>query len=178
MRSSGKFELIDRMIPKFLKTGHRMLIFTQMTTVIRLLSVYFRYRGIKHLILDGSTKLEVRAERMREFNKPNSDFPIFILSSRAGGLGLNLQTADTVILFDSDWNPKIDEQAQDRAHRIGTKREVRVYRFVCHNSIEEDILSKATQKKNLVETLIEAGLYNLKSTDYDRKERLEQIFRK
>ena len=178
MRCSGKFELLDRMIPKLLKTGHRMLIFTQMTQVIQLLAVFFHYRGIRTLILDGSTKLEVRAERMAAFNKPNSEFPIFILSTRAGGLGLNLQTADTVILFDSDWNPKIDEQAQDRAHRIGTKSEVRVYRFVCLNTIEEDILAKATIKKNLVEALIDSGLYNLKSTDYDRKERLEQIFKK
>ncbi len=80
-----------------------------MTSVIRLLTSFLSFRGIKHLILDGSTKLEHREERMAQFNKPNSEFPIFILSTRAGGLGLNLQTADTVILFDSDWNPKIDE---------------------------------------------------------------------
>ena len=109
MRCSGKFELLDRMIPKLLKTNHRILIFTQMTSVIRLLTVFLSFRGIKHLILDGSTKLEHRAERMTEFNKQNSEFPVFILSTRAGGLGLNLQTADTVIIFDSDWNPKIDE---------------------------------------------------------------------
>lgn len=115
-----------------------------MTSVIKLLNVFLSFRGIKHLILDGSTKLEHRAERMAEFNRPNSDFPVFILSTRAGGLGLNLQTADTVILFDSDWNPKIDEQAQDRAHRIGTTKEVRVFRFVCSGTIEEKILSKAT----------------------------------
>jgi SNF2 family DNA or RNA helicase len=80
-----------------------------MTTVIRLLSIFFNYRGIKHLILDGSTKYEMREQRMQAFNRPNSEYPIFILSTRAGGLGLNLQTADTVIIFDSDWNPKVDE---------------------------------------------------------------------
>lgn len=93
-------------------------------------------------------------------------------------MGLNLQTADTVILFDSDWNPKIDEQAQDRAHRIGTENEVRVYRFICSNTVEEKILSKANLKKNMVETLIEAGLYNMNSTEYDRKNKLEEIFKK
>lgn len=82
-----------------------------MTTVIRILSAYFDLRRVKHLILDGTTKLEERTEWMIEFNRPGTDYNVFILSTWAGGLGLNLQTADTVIIFDSDWNPKIDEQA-------------------------------------------------------------------
>ncbi len=77
---------------------------------------------------------------MLEFNKPGTEYNVFMLSTRAGGLGLNLQTADTVIIFDSDWNPKIDEQAQDRAHRIGSLKEVRVFRLVTNNTIEERIL--------------------------------------
>jgi ATP-dependent helicase STH1/SNF2 len=80
-----------------------------MTTAIKIISSFLNHRKIKHLILDGSTKLEERTDRMIEFNKPGTEYNIFILSTRAGGLGLNLQTADTVIIFDSDWNPKIDE---------------------------------------------------------------------
>ena len=113
-----------------------------------------------------------------EFNKEGTEYNVFILSTRAGGLGLNLQSADTVIIFDSDWNPKIDEQAQDRAHRIGSLREVRVFRLVTNNTIEERILHKASLKSNLVETLIEAGLYDQNSTEMDRKEKLEAIFKK
>lgn len=124
------------------------------------MSYFFDYRRIKHFILDGSTKLEERTERMLEFNWPGTEYNVFILSTRAGGLGLNLQTADTVIIFDSDWNPKIDEQAQDRAHRIGSQREVKVFRLVCNNTIEDKIMEKAGLKMNLVETLIEAGLYD------------------
>ena len=109
MRCSGKFELLDRILAKLLTSGHWILIFSQMTTVIKIMSYFLDYRRIKHFILDGSTKFEERTERMIEFNRPGTEFNVFILSTRAGGLGLNLQTADTVIIFDSDWNPKIDE---------------------------------------------------------------------
>ena len=178
MRSSGKFELLDRIIPKLIKTGHRMLIFTQMTQLIDILQYFLMYRGIKHLRLDGATKLEERAVRMALFNQENSEYSVFLLSTRAGGLGLNLQTADTVILFDSDWNPQMDLQAQDRAHRIGTMREVRVFRLVTNGTIEENILSKASYKRNLDEMIIQAGLYNNKSTDVERRQKLEQIIKK
>jgi SNF2 family DNA or RNA helicase len=99
------------------------------------MQIYFDYKGIKHLRLDGSTKADDRGERMAQFNKPNSEYDIFLLSTRAGGLGLNLQTADTVIIFDSDWNPQMDLQAQDRAHRIGQKKEVLVLRFITNTPI-------------------------------------------
>jgi len=79
-----------------------------MTQILDIIQVYFNYRGIKHLRLDGGTKSDDRGERMAQFNKENSDYSVFILSTRAGGLGLNLQTADTVIIFDSDWNPQMD----------------------------------------------------------------------
>jgi SNF2 family DNA or RNA helicase len=178
MRVSGKFELLDRIIPKLIRTGHRMLIFTQMTQLIDILQYFLMYRNIKHLRLDGSTKLEERAIRMALFNQENSEYSIFLLSTRAGGLGLNLQTADTVILFDSDWNPQMDLQAQDRAHRIGTMKEVRVFRLVTNGTIEENILSKASYKRNLDEMIIQAGLYNNKSTDVERRQRLEEIIKK
>ena len=178
MRVSGKFELLDRMIPKLIKTGHRMLIFTQMTQLIDILEHFLKFRHIKVLRLDGATKVEDRAARIAIFNQENSEFSVFILSTRAGGLGLNLQTADTVILFDSDWNPQMDLQAQDRAHRIGTLKEVRVYRLVTNGTIEENILSKASFKRNLDEMIIQAGMYNSKSTDMERRQRLEEIIKK
>lgn len=178
MRVSGKFELLDRIIPKLIKTGHRMLIFTQMTQLIDILEYFLKYRGIKLLRLDGATKLEERAMRVAEFNRENSEYSVFLLSTRAGGLGLNLQTADTVILFDSDWNPQMDLQAQDRAHRIGTMKEVRVFRLITNGTIEENILSKASYKKNLDEMIIQAGMYNNKSTDVERRQRLEEIIKK
>ena len=106
-RSSGKFELLDRILPKLISTKHRVLIFSQMTHLMDVLQVYFDYKGFKHLRLDGGTKAEERAERMALFNAEGSEYDIFLLSTRAGGLGLNLQTADTVIIFDSDWNPQM-----------------------------------------------------------------------
>lgn len=105
---------------------------------------FFDYRGIKHLRLDGGTKHEDRSKNLAIFSSAESDYQVFLLSTRAGGHGLNLQVADTVIIFDSDWNPQMDEQAKDRAHRIGQKREVRVYRLITTTKIEEGILSKAT----------------------------------
>ncbi len=101
-----------------------------------------------------------------------------MLSTRAGGLGLNLQTADTVIIFDSDWNPQMDLQAQDRAHRIGQKSKVIVIRFVTKTPIEETILERATFKMNLDELFIQGGLYNLNSSDLERKKKIEDVLKK
>jgi SNF2 family DNA or RNA helicase len=112
IRSSGKFALLDQMLPKLKAAGHRVLLFTQMTAVMTILEDYFAYRGYLSLRLDGSTPAEVREKRMYKFNSPDSPYFIFLLSTRAGGLGLNLTSADTVIIFDSDWNPMMDLQAQ------------------------------------------------------------------
>mmetsp|Transcript_27928 Transcript_27928/g.26971 ORF Transcript_27928/g.26971 Transcript_27928/m.26971 type:complete len:110 (+) Transcript_27928:2428-2757(+) len=107
-----------------------------------ILQIFFEFRGIRYLRLDGGTKSEDRKLILDQFNSGN--FQVFLLSTRAGGHGLNLQVADTVIIFDSDWNPQMDEQAKDRAHRIGQKKEVRVYRLITATLIEEGILDKAT----------------------------------
>lgn len=107
-RSAGKFELLDRMLAKLLSFKHRILVFCQMTHLMDILEVYFEYRGFRYLRLDGSTKAEDRAIRINLFSKEGSPYSIFLLSTRAGGLGLNLQTADTVVIFDSDWNPHMD----------------------------------------------------------------------
>ena len=111
-RSSGKFELLDRMLPKLRITGHRVLIFSQQTSLLDIMEDYFNYRGTPFLRLDGSTAHADREARMKAFNAPDSPYFVFILSTRAGGLGINLQTADTVFIFDSDWNPTADAQAQ------------------------------------------------------------------
>lgn len=168
-RSSGKFELLDRILPKLKAVGHRVLMFSQFTSAMDILELYFKYRDITYLRLDGSTKSESRGELLDQFNAPNSPYFMFILSTRAGGLGLNLQTADTVILFDSDWNPQADLQAQDRAHRIGQKNDVLVLRLVTQNSVEEKILEAANYKLDLDSKIIQAGMFNKNSTANDRR---------
>ena len=119
VRSSGKFELLDRILPKLLRTGHKVLIFSQFTQLMDIMQNFFAFRGIKHLRLDGGTKHEDRSKNIAIFSSDQSEYQVFLLSTRAGGHGLNLQVADTVIIFDSDWNPQMDEQANARAHRIG-----------------------------------------------------------
>ena len=104
--------------------------FFQMTQIMNIMEDFLRLRGVQYLRLDGSTKAEDRSDLLRVFNEPGSAYQIFLLSTRAGGLGLNLQTADTVIIYDSDWNPFQDLQAQDRAHRIGQQNEVRILRLI------------------------------------------------
>lgn len=174
-RTSGKFELLGRIIPKFQAAGHRMLIFCQMTNLMTILEDYFIGRGIKYLRLDGSTKPEDRGELLKVFNAPGSEYDVFMLSTRAGGLGLNLQTADTVIIFDSDWNPHQDLQAQDRAHRIGQKNEVRVFRLCTTNSVEEHILAAAKFKLNMDAQVIQAGMFNHQADTKTQREYLAQI---
>mmetsp|Transcript_18606 Transcript_18606/g.23447 ORF Transcript_18606/g.23447 Transcript_18606/m.23447 type:complete len:569 (+) Transcript_18606:3-1709(+) len=176
-RAAGKFELLDRLLPKLKAAGHRVLMFSQMTQVMALLQDYFQMRGFKHLRLDGSTGAEDREQRMYQFNAPDSPYFIFLLSTRAGGLGLNLATADTVILFDSDWNPMMDAQAQDRAHRIGQKNEVRVLRLITNSPVEEKILSRATEKLNMNGLVVEAGKFNKDSKEHERKAMVQSLLR-
>lgn len=171
-RTAGKFELLDRILPKFRATGHRVLMFFQMTAIMDIMEDYMRYKGIMFLRLDGSTKADDRSELLREFNAPNSPYFCFLLSTRAGGLGLNLQTADTVIIYDSDWNPHQDLQAQDRAHRIGQKNEVRILRLISSNSVEEKILERAQFKLDMDGKVIQAGKFDNKSTNEERDEML------
>jgi len=176
-RASGKFELLDRIFPKIKKSGHRVLLFCQMTQLMTILEDYLAWRGHKYLRLDGTTKSEERGDMLKDFNHKDSEYFIFLLSTRAGGLGLNLQTADTVIIFDSDWNPHQDLQAQDRAHRIGQKNEVRVLRLMTVNSVEERILAAARYKLNMDEKVIQAGMFNQRSTGSERQELLQSILR-
>lgn len=167
-RSAGKFELLDRILPKFKATGHRVLMFFQMTQIMNIMEDFLRFRGLRYLRLDGSTKSDDRSELLAQFNAPDSPYFCFLLSTRAGGLGLNLQTADTVIIYDSDWNPHQDLQAQDRAHRIGQKNEVRILRLISSNSVEEKILERAQYKLNIDSKVIQAGKFDNKSTNEER----------
>ncbi|RKP40310.1 SNF2 family N-terminal domain-containing protein, partial [Dimargaris cristalligena] len=174
-RTSGKFELLDRVLPKLFGTGHRVLMFFQMTQVITIMEDYLQLRGWRYLRLDGSTKHEDRSLMLRQFNAPDSPYVIFLLSTRAGGLGLNLQTADTVIIFDSDWNPHQDLQAQDRAHRIGQTKEVRILRLITEKSIEESILARAQYKLDMDGKVIQAGKFDNKSTAEEREAFLRSL---
>ncbi|KAH7087413.1 SNF2 family N-terminal domain-containing protein [Paraphoma chrysanthemicola] len=167
-RSAGKFELLDRILPKFEATGHRVLMFFQMTQIMNIMEDYLRLRNMKYMRLDGATKADDRSELLKEFNAPDSPYFCFLLSTRAGGLGLNLQTADTVIIYDSDWNPHQDLQAQDRAHRIGQKNEVRILRLITSNSVEEKILERANYKLDMDGKVIQAGKFDNKSTNEER----------
>ncbi|KAG8658721.1 probable ATP-dependent DNA helicase CHR12 isoform X2 [Manihot esculenta] len=178
IRASGKFELLDRLLPKLRATDHRVLLFSQMTRLMDILEIYLQLNDYKYLRLDGSTKTEERGTLLKQFNAPDSPYFMFLLSTRAGGLGLNLQTADTVIIFDSDWNPQMDQQAEDRAHRIGQKKEVRVFVLVSVGSIEEVILERAKQKMGIDAKVIQAGLFNTTSTAQDRRDMLEEIMRR
>jgi len=167
-RTAGKFELLDRVLPKYQATGHRVLMFFQMTAIMDIMEDFLRYRGISYLRLDGTTKSDDRSILLKEFNAPDSPYFMFLLSTRAGGLGLNLQTADTVIIYDSDWNPHQDLQAQDRAHRIGQKNEVRILRLISSNSVEEKILERAKYKLDMDGKVIQAGRFDNKSSETDR----------
>ena len=173
-RTSGKFEVLDRMLPKLITTGHKILIFSQMTSTLAILEDFLHWRGFKYFVIDGSTNFEDRKEQMANFNE-NCETHIFLLSTRAGGQGLNLQAADTVILFDSDFNPQMDLQAMDRAHRVGQKNQVRVFRLVTLTATEHLILEKAEKKVNLDSKVIQAGLFDRKATEEDRKGKLISI---
>ncbi|KAF9279964.1 hypothetical protein BGZ68_007574 [Mortierella alpina] len=144
--SSGKMVLLDKLLTRLKKDGHRVLIFSQMVRMLDIMTDYLALRGFAFQRLDGSVGSEARKRSIEHFNAPNSIDFVFLLSTRAGGLGINLETADTVIIFDSDWNPQNDLQAMARAHRIGQKNVVNVYRFVSKDTIEEDIIERAKRK--------------------------------
>lgn len=142
---SGKMIVLDQMLPKLKSEGHRVLIYFQMTKMIDLMEEYLMARNYSYLRLDGSCKIADRRDMVSAFQN-NEDVFIFLLSTRAGGLGINLTAADTVIFYDSDWNPTVDQQAMDRAHRLGQTKQVTVYRLITRDTIEERILLRAKQK--------------------------------
>ncbi|KAF9263334.1 hypothetical protein L218DRAFT_980171 [Marasmius fiardii PR-910] len=152
--NSGKMVLLDKLLARLRQDGHRVLIFSQMVRMLDILSDYMSLRGYLHQRLDGMVTSDARKKSIAHFNMPNSPDFAFLLSTRAGGLGINLETADTVIIFDSDWNPQNDLQAMARAHRIGQKSHVSVYRFVSKDTMEEDVLERAKKKMVLEYAII------------------------
>ncbi|KAL3419482.1 snf2 family helicase atpase [Phlyctema vagabunda] len=153
---SGKLAKLDALLTKLKEGGHRVLLYFQMTRMIDLMEEYLTYRNYKYCRLDGSTKLEDRRDTVHDFQTRPEIF-IFLLSTRAGGLGINLTTADTVIFYDSDWNPTIDSQAMDRAHRLGQTRQVTVYRMITRGTIEERIRKRALQKEEVQKVVMTGG---------------------
>ncbi|RDI86329.1 hypothetical protein Vi05172_g3871 [Venturia inaequalis] len=152
----GKLQRLDTLLRQLQAGGHRCLIFTQMTKVLDILEQFLNIHGHRYLRLDGSTKIEQRQLLTDQFNN-DTRILAFILSSRSGGLGINLTGADTVIFYDLDWNPAMDAQCQDRAHRIGQTRDVHIYRFVSEYTIEANILRKSNQKRLLDDVIIQKG---------------------
>ena len=146
IRASGKLMLLHKLLRQLKDKGHRVLIFSQMVMMLDIVQEYLQHERFAFQRLDGTMRGELRRQAMDHFNEPGSSDFAFLLSTKAGGLGLNLATADTVIILDSDWNPQNDLQAQSRAHRIGQKRQVNIYRLVTKNSVEEDIIERAKRK--------------------------------
>ncbi|KAH8887721.1 hypothetical protein GQ53DRAFT_749400 [Thozetella sp. PMI_491] len=155
--NSGKMLVLDKLLKRLQKQGSRVLIFSQMSRLLDILEDYCVFRQYKYCRIDGGTAHEDRIAAIDEYNKPGSEKFVFLLTTRAGGLGINLTTADIVILYDSDWNPQADLQAMDRAHRIGQTKQVVVYRFVTDNAIEEKVLERAAQKLRLDQLVIQQG---------------------
>ena len=159
---AGKMKLLDRLLPKLKKGGHKVLIFSQMTKVLSILEDYLIMRDYGYRRIDGNVQWQDRQRFMDEFNDEKGRFPdvfCFLLSTRAGGLGINLTAADTVVIFDSDWNPQADLQAQDRCHRIGQKKPVLVYRLCQKGTVEEKILERAANKRKLEHLVVSNGKF-------------------
>ncbi|XP_023012119.1 SWI/SNF-related matrix-associated actin-dependent regulator of chromatin subfamily A containing DEAD/H box 1 homolog [Leptinotarsa decemlineata] len=148
MLTSGKFSQLDKMLPELKENGHRVLIFSQYVIMLNIVEEYLRIRNHKFLRLDGSTAVQIRQDLINEFTEDTSYF-VFLLSTRAGGLGINLTSADTVIIHDIDFNPYNDKQAEDRCHRMGQSKPVTVYRFISQGSIEEGMLEMNKEKLKL-----------------------------
>ncbi|XP_038983531.1 ATP-dependent DNA helicase DDM1 isoform X2 [Phoenix dactylifera] len=155
----GKFQLLDRLLGLLLARKHKVLIFSQWTKVLDIMDYYFSEKGLEICRIDGGVKLDERKRQIEAFNDPNSDVNVFLLSTRAGGLGINLAAADTCILYDSDWNPQMDLQAMDRCHRIGQTRPVHVYRLATSHSVEGRIIKKAFGKLKLEHVVIAKGQF-------------------
>ncbi|XP_058835212.1 chromatin-remodeling ATPase INO80 isoform X2 [Topomyia yanbarensis] len=150
---AGKLAVLDSLLTRLKAQGHRVLIYSQMTKMIDLLEEYMWHRKHRYMRLDGSSKISARRDMVADFQN-RADIFVFLLSTRAGGLGINLTAADTVIFYDSDWNPTVDQQAMDRAHRLGQTKQVTVYRLICKGTIEERILQRAREKSEIQRMVI------------------------
>lgn len=154
--SSGKMVLIDKLLPKLKANGHRVLIFSQMVRCLDILEDYLIYRKYPFERIDGRIRGNLRQAAIDRYSKPDSDRFVFLLCTKAGGLGINLTAADTVIIYDSDWNPQNDLQAQARCHRIGQQKMVKIYRLLCRNTYEREMFDKASLKLGLDKAILQS----------------------
>ena len=161
VQSSGKMVLIDKLLTKLKMGGHKVLIFSQMTKCLDLIQEYLRAKAWAYERIDGSVRGEYRQASIDRFSAPDSESFVFLLCTRAGGVGINLTAADTCIIFDSDWNPQNDLQAQSRIHRIGQKKSVKIYRLITRNTYEREMFDRASIKLGLDKALLQ------RSTDAD-----------
>lgn len=171
----GKMVILDKLLPKLQEQGSRVLIFSQMTRMLDILEDFCHWRQFKYCRLDGQTPHEDRNRQIEEYNAEGSEKFVFMLSTRAGGLGINLTSADVVIIYDSDWNPQMDLQAMDRAHRIGQLKQVRVFRLITDNTVEEKIVERAEVKLRLDKLVIQQGRLVDQKNHLNKDEMLNMI---
>lgn len=175
IENSGKMVVLDKLLKKFKSQGSRVLIFSQMVRMLDIIEDYLIWKDYKYCRLDGNTSHELRSQQMEEYNAENSEKFVFILSTRSGGLGINLATADVVILYDSDWNPQPDLQAMDRAHRIGQKKQVKVFRLVTENTVDEKMIERAAMKLKLDKIVIQQGRLMSENKSVNKSDMLKMI---
>lgn len=156
IQSSGKMVLVDKLLPRLKQNGHRVLIFSQMVRLLDIIEDYLIFRKFPYERLDGRIRGNLRQAAIDRYCKPDSDRFVFLLCTKAGGLGINLTAADTVIIYDSDWNPQNDLQAQARCHRIGQKKNVKIYRLLCRNTYEREMFDKASMKLGLDRAVLQS----------------------
>ncbi|KAA0719516.1 Chromodomain-helicase-DNA-binding protein 8 [Triplophysa tibetana] len=182
VRSAGKLVLLDKLLPRLKAGGHKVLIFSQMVRCLDILEDYLIHKRYLYERIDGRVRGNLRQAAIDRFSKPDSDRFVFLLCTRAGGLGINLTAADTCVIFDSDWNPQNDLQAQARCHRIGQSKAVKVYRLITRNSYEREMLDKASLKLGLDRAVLQSMSGNKDSNvngiqQFSKKE-IEDLLRK
>lgn len=173
--TSGKMIVLDKLLLKLSKESHKVLIFSQMTRMLDILEDYCNFRSFPYCRIDGDTDIVARDTQIADFCDPNSEKFVFLLSTRAGGLGINLASADTVVLYDSDWNPQMDLQAIDRAHRIGQQNPVNVYRLVCEDTVEEKIIERQRVKLSWDNLVIQQGRLTQKNKVFTKEQLKEMV---
>ncbi|CAB1326039.1 unnamed protein product, partial [Coregonus sp. 'balchen'] len=156
IQAAGKLVLIDKLLPKLKAGGHRVLVFSQMVRCLDILEDYLIQKRYPYERIDGRVRGNLRQAAIDRFSRPDSDRFVFLLCTRAGGLGINLTAADTCIIFDSDWNPQNDLQAQARCHRIGQSKAVKIYRLITRNSYEREMFDKASLKLGLDKAVLQS----------------------
>uniref|UniRef100_A0A914ZEU1 Helicase C-terminal domain-containing protein n=1 Tax=Panagrolaimus superbus TaxID=310955 RepID=A0A914ZEU1_9BILA len=176
IQSSGKLVLIDKLLPKLQRDGHKVLMFSQMVKVLDLIEEYLNYRQYSYERIDGNVRGDLRQAAIDRFSKKDQNKFVFLLCTRAGGLGINLVAADTVIIFDSDWNPQNDLQAQARCHRIGQTKMVKVYRLITANTYERTMFDRASLKLGLDKAVLQSMKPN--ATDQLSKKEVEDLLKK